>query len=100
MKRSMLIGKIETELTLLERHVNTLKCVIQNEPIGIIKLSELLNLPQHKVRYSLRILEEEGLIEPSPEGARTTERLPAFLENLKGILKSLEGIIEELKSSI
>src|SRR5216117_4552215 len=37
------------------------KAIMENQPIGIIRLSELLNFPQHKVRYSLRILEQEGL---------------------------------------
>src|SRR6266566_2866305 len=60
-----------------------LKAIMENQPIGIIRLSELLNFPQHKVRYSLRILEQEGLIKPSPEGAVTTDRLEEFLDYLK-----------------
>src|SRR5207237_1039593 len=46
-----------------------LKAIMENQPIGIIRLSELLNFPQHKVRYSLRLLEQAGLITSSPEGA-------------------------------
>src|SRR5213596_899769 len=63
-----------------------LKAIMENQPIGIIRLSELLNFPQHKVRYSLRILEQEGLIKPSPEGAVTTDKLEEFLDYLKSVL--------------
>lgn len=47
-KRSALTSKIESEVKLLERHVAMLKAIIENQPIGIIRLSELLNVPQHK----------------------------------------------------
>jgi hypothetical protein len=53
---SVLTSKIESEIELLQRHVQMLKAIMDNEPIGIIRLSELLVYPQHKVRYSLRIL--------------------------------------------
>ena len=46
--------------------------VIENEPIGIVKMSNETGYPHHKVRYSLRVLEEENLIEPSSQGAITT----------------------------
>ena len=73
--KSILTGKMDAEIELLQRHVRILKTVMDNEPIGIIKVSEMLHLPQHKVRYSLRILEDEGLIEPSVDGAMTTNKL-------------------------
>lgn len=77
-----------------------LKAIMENQPIGIIRLSELLNYPQHKVRYSLRILEQEGLIEPSPDGAVTTDVLPGFLDQLKTILDSTSKTVKELRSSL
>lgn len=77
-----------------------LKAIMENQPIGIIRLSELLNYPQHKVRYSLRILEQEGLIEPSPDGAVTTEILTDFLDQLKTILDSTSKTVKELRASL
>ena len=50
---------------MLERHLQVLRMVIENEPIGIVKMSNETGYPHHKVRYSLRVLEEENLIEPS-----------------------------------
>ena len=99
-KKSALTNKIESEVGLLERHVALLKATMENQPIGIIRLSELLNFPQHKVRYSLRILEQEGLIQPSPDGAVTTEKLDGFLEGLKGTLDSLTMTVQELRQAL
>ena len=100
MSPNTLTNKIENELELLKRHVTILKVIMENEPIGIIKLSEILKYPQHKVRYSLRTLEHEGLIEPSPEGAVTTEELPAFLSRMKVILGSMDQLTNDLTKSL
>lgn len=99
-RRSALTSKIEAEVKLLGRHVQMLKAISENQPIGIIRLSEMMDVPQHKVRYSLRILEQEGLIKPSPEGAVTTDRLEAFLDYLKGVLDTMSGTVHELRKSL
>ncbi|MFQ6061156.1 MAG: hypothetical protein ACE5KV_07695 [Thermoplasmata archaeon] len=98
--RSSLTSKLEDEVSLLQRHVHMLKAIMENQPIGIIRLSELLSYPQHKVRYSLRILEQEGLIKPSPDGAMTTERLNDFLDDLRRTLDSTSRTIKELRASL
>jgi predicted transcriptional regulator len=98
--RSVLTSKIEAEMELLQRHVEMLKAIMDNEPIGIIRLSEMLQYPQHKVRYSLRILEQEELIEPSPDGAVTTEKIQEFLDTLKGTLESMSNTVNELRGSL
>lgn len=97
---SVLTSKIESEIELLQRHVKMLNAIMENEPIGIIRLSELLDFPQHKVRYSLRILEQEGLIKPSPEGAVTTEKLRDFMEHLKVLLDNMDKTVKELKTQL
>lgn len=97
---SVLTSKIEAEVELLERHVVMLNAIKRHEPIGIIRLAELLDIPQHKVRYSLRILEQEGLINPSPEGAVTTERLSEFYARVVSILERMEGTVGKLKGQL
>jgi len=99
-KKSTLTSKIESEVELLERHVAMLKAIIENQPIGIIRLSELLGVPQHKVRYSLRILEQEGLIKPSPDGAVTAEKLQEFMDFLKTVLDSMTQTVQRLRQSL
>jgi predicted transcriptional regulator len=97
---STLTGRLEYELDLIKRHVEMLQIILMNEPIGIIKLSNLSNFPQHKVRYSLRILEQEGLIQPSPDGAMTTKKCKEFMQKLKNILGNMEQTIKDIKHNI
>lgn len=99
-RKSVLASKVESEVKLLQRHVMMLKAIVENQPIGIIRLSEKLDYPQHKVRYSLRILEQEGLIKPSPEGAVTTDKLNGFLDYLKEMLDETADTVQSLRKSI
>jgi len=94
--RCVLTSVIETELDILKRHVNVLKTLKKNQPMGIIKLSELTGYPQHMVRYSLRILEQDGLIEPSPQGAVTTGELETTMTLLKKTLEKINKTSEEM----
>jgi len=95
-----LTNRIEQELELLQRHVLMLKAVMDHQPIGIIRLSEITGYPQHKVRYSLRVLEQEGLIEPSPQGAVVTTKVNEFLPNLRGLLTSMTDVVHQLRKAI
>ena len=97
---SGLTGKMELELELLQRHVEILKAVKDHAPIGIIRLSEITGHPQHKVRYSLRILEQEGLIEPSAQGATVTANINEFMPHLREILNMMTETVNELKRTI
>lgn len=81
---------------MVERHLQILSQVIANEPIGIVKLSNRTGYPHHKVRYSLRQLEEEGLVEPSSQGAITTDRARAFVEELESQLREVMERIEAM----
>jgi predicted transcriptional regulator len=89
-----LTNKLEKELDILKRHIQILKIIKREEPIGIIRLSEITNFPHHKVRYSLRILEDEGIIEPTVEGAVIQQKTDAYLHHFLTIIKKM---MEELK---
>ncbi|PSQ48035.1 hypothetical protein BRD19_07795 [Halobacteriales archaeon SW_7_65_23] len=88
-----MIDRLEKEVDMLERHLQVLQMVIENEPIGIVKMSNETGYPHHKVRYSLRVLEEESLIEPSSQGAITTEETHDFVDDLD---EKLDHIIDKL----
>ena len=96
-EKSALTNVIETEIDILKRHVNILKVLQKDQPMGIIKLSEITEYPQHMVRYSLRILEQDGIIEPSSKGAITTDKVPQTLIELKD---SLKDISDDARSTI
>ncbi len=93
-----LTDKLEAELELLQRHVQILKRIYEQQPIGIIRLSETLDVPQHKVRYSLRLLEQEGLITPSVDGAVISEELHAYLPRLERILEGFGETLETIET--
>ncbi len=94
---SILTEKVSGELEMLQRHLLILKHVVENEPIGILKLAEETSIPSHKVRYSLRILEQEGLIKATAPGATTTQQTRQFLKELDSMIEELSKRAEELK---
>jgi predicted transcriptional regulator len=94
-----MIDRLEKEVDMLERHLQVLKMVIESEPIGIVKMSNETGYPHHKVRYSLRVLEEENLIEPSSQGAITTERTEEFVAELDGKIDEISDKLDEMKIS-
>jgi len=99
-EKCTLTNVLEIELEILKRHIQILKTVLENEPIGIIKLSDMTHNPQHMVRYSLRILEQDGLIKPSSRGAVTTEKVPETLKLVKEILMKVKNEVEDLINNI
>ena len=96
----VLAGKASKDLELLKRHVTMLQFVNQHGPIGIIKLAELMDLPQHKVRYSLRLLEKDGLIKASTAGARTTRKVVKFLDELDVHLENMQASVKDVQESV
>ncbi|MFB6295519.1 MAG: hypothetical protein ABEH66_01600 [Halobacteriales archaeon] len=92
-----MIDRLEKEVDMLERHLQVLRMVIENEPIGIVKMSNETGYPHHKVRYSLRVLEEENLIEPSSQGAITTEDTQAFVDDLDNKVDTIVGQLQDMK---
>jgi predicted transcriptional regulator len=92
-----MIDRLEKEVDMLERHLQVLKMVIESEPIGIVKMSNETGYPHHKVRYSLRVLEEENLIEPSSQGAITTERTEEFVDELDDKIDDIIAKLNEMK---
>ena len=92
-----LVDRILSELELLARNVDILERLSDNHPMGIIRLSEALKLPIHKVRYSLHLLERQGVIEPSAEGAVVTDRAQEYLRDLERSLDRMTEITRHLK---
>jgi predicted transcriptional regulator len=98
--RSGITSVAEKELNLLCRHVNVLKTVKEHGPIGIIKLSQMTGQPQHMIRYSLRTLEKDGIITPSPNGAVVTDKIHETLGTLEDTLDDLSTTMQDLKKKL
>ena len=94
---TQLVDRIASELDLLSRNVEILERLGDKNPLGIIRLSEALHLPIHKVRYSLHLLEREGVIQPSAEGAMLTDRARQFWTQLDESLDRMSTLVQQLK---
>jgi predicted transcriptional regulator len=93
----MLTGRVQHELELLKRHVIVLKKVMESGPIGIMKLSLETGIPDHLVRYSLRVLEQQGLIGPSTQGAIATRSASEAYTEFMNELERIERMTDEIK---
>lgn len=94
---TQLVDRIASELDLLSRNVEILERLGDKNPLGIIRLSEALHLPIHKVRYSLHLLEREGVIQPSAEGAMLTDKARQFWAQLDESLNRMSTLVQQLK---
>jgi predicted transcriptional regulator len=92
-----LIDRIAGELDLLARNVDIVERLAGNPPMGIIRLSEAMHLPIHKVRYSLHLLEREGVIQPSADGAVVTDRAKEYFAALDSSLNRMASTIQHLQ---
>jgi len=88
-----LAGQVEKE----ERDLRILEAVIESGPIGIVRLSEETDVPEHKVRYSLRMLEDDELIEPTPNGAVPADGIDDHIEQMNEGIDDLVARLEELE---
>jgi predicted transcriptional regulator len=92
-----MIDRLEKEVDMLLRHFEVLRMVLENEPIGIVKMSNETGYPHHKVRYSLRVLEEESLIEPTSQGATTTDQAREFVAELDDNVENISDKLGDMK---
>lgn len=95
---SLFDGAFE-EIELIGRHIEMLKVTKEMQPIGIIRLSEVLDIPKHKVRYSLRLLEKEGLIIATSEGAMVSDGYADFIESAYAQLENLVWRVNRIKQN-
>jgi predicted transcriptional regulator len=92
-----MLKKMKDEIELLSRHIEVARAVVDHQPIGIMKLSELLSLPSHRIRYSLHVLEQMGYIRASPDGAVATSQAAEMFTYLDGDLDDLIRLLNEMK---
>ncbi|WP_227380606.1 hypothetical protein [Haladaptatus halobius] len=95
-----MIDRVEKEVDMLERHLEVFLMVVDREPIGIVKMSNETGFAHHEVRYSLRKLEEEYLIDPSKQGAVTTAQTISFIENLDEQIDDINKKVTAMKAGV
>ena len=95
-----LYDRFEKEMGLFTRHIQILSLVYRKSPIGILRLSRATGLPKHKIRYSLKILENEGLIEAKTVGAVPTKASESFMKDLQELVTRFKAEFDVLEKSI
>jgi predicted transcriptional regulator len=95
-----MLGRVQGEVELLGRHMDVLRTVCEHQPIGIMKLAELMDLPYHRIRYSLRVLEKMGYIRASPAGAVITPRAEVLYSTLESDLGNLQALLGSIRDKI
>jgi predicted transcriptional regulator len=93
----MLTRRVQHELELLKRHIIILKKVMDSGPIGIMKLSLETGIPDHLVRYSFRVLEQQGLIAPSTQGAVASKSAKEAYSELRTEIEKIAETLEDFK---
>ena len=94
-----MLKKMKDEIELLSRHIEVARAVVYHQPIGIMKLSEMLSLPSHRIRYSLHVLEQMGYICASPDGAVATSQTAEMFTHLDDDLDDLIRLLNEMKKT-
>ncbi|WP_415381020.1 winged helix-turn-helix transcriptional regulator [Halosimplex sp. TS25] len=91
-----MVDRLTDQVEKEERDLRILEAVIESGPIGIVRIAEETDIPEHKVRYSLRMLENDGLVEPTPDGATPAdgidERLAEMNEGIDDLVARLDGL--------
>jgi predicted transcriptional regulator len=95
-KRCVLTAMVKNNIDLVNRHITVLKALQRKQPMGIAELSEIAGYSKHKIRYSFKVLEQEGLIEPSIQGAVTTENVDDIIKRLKNSIHEVSTAYSEL----
>ncbi|MBX0322992.1 winged helix-turn-helix transcriptional regulator [Halomicroarcula sp. F13] len=92
------IERLANQVEKESRDLAILEVVIEQGPIGIVRLSEETGIPEHKVRYSLRMLEDDELVDPTPQGAVPADdigqRVAAINEGIAGLVERLEDLAD------
>jgi predicted transcriptional regulator len=92
-----MIERLARQLGKEERDLLVLEAVMEHQPIGITRLAREAGIDEHKARYSLRMLENDGLVEPTPDGAVTPEDVDERIERINDGIDDLIDRVEALK---
>lgn len=94
------VDTLNDDLDLLERHISILRTVKDNQPVGLIRLSEMTGIPKHRVRYSLKIMEQQGIIVATPDGAVVSDGYDDFMARVAESVEALAGKVAALRDGL
>jgi predicted transcriptional regulator len=93
-----MIDRLMDQVDKEARDLQILQAVVDHHPIGIVRISKETGIPEHKVRYSLRMLENDGLIDPTQQGAVPAEDIEERVTEINAGLDDLAERVGALAS--
>ena len=90
-----MVDRLRTQVEKEKRDQRVLRVVVEERPISITRIAAETGVPEHKVRYSLRMLEDDELIEPTPDGAVPAEDIAERLERMN---RGIDGLVNRLEA--
>lgn len=92
-----MIERLENQLSKEERDLRVLAAVLAHQPIGITRIADETGIDEHKARYSLRMLENDGLVEPTPDGAVPAADVDEHVESINAGIDGLVSRMDDLR---
>jgi predicted transcriptional regulator len=78
----LVIDNVKNELELAGRHIRIMRLVGEQGPLGILKISKITEIPNQRVRYTLRVLQQSGFLHPTTKGAELNGKGYKFLKDI------------------
>lgn len=94
-----MIDRLTDQVAKEARDLRILQAVVDHHPIGIVRISNETGIPEHKVRYSLRMLENDGFIDPTQQGAVPAEDIDERVGDINAGLDELAERVDSLSSA-
>ena len=95
-----MLERLQTQVGKEDRDLTILRVIVTDGPIGIVKIAERTGLPEHKVRYSLRMLENDEFVEPTPNGAIPADDIEGQLRQVNDGVDRLTGRLAEVRNAL
>ncbi|MFT4905407.1 MAG: putative transcriptional regulator [Natronomonas sp.] len=92
-----MIERLGKQLSKEQRDLEVLDVILSQHPIGISRIATEVGIDEHKVRYSLRMLENDELIESTPNGAVPVDDIGERIDAINTGLTDLAEHIDELR---
>lgn len=88
-----MIARLSRQLEKEKRDLLVLEVVLEQYPIDIEQIAVETDIDEHKTRYSLQMLEDDGMVDPTPEGAVPATEIDRHVEEIN---EGLDGLVERV----
>ncbi len=88
-----MIERLARQLGKEERDLLVLETVLRHHPIDVDRIAATIDIDEHKTRYSLRMLEDDGLVESTPDGSVPADDIADRVDEIND---GLDGLVDRI----